>query len=577
MENMVIVGKDVFSSTDEFLKAYPPDQFLIFTEESLQRYHDDLMEKGGEDDIEKGRKDISKLVKKQIMTKRGFLKTVWVAPVSIKRAGTGRFNEAVTKYNEKKRYMSKDNARAFIERHYGKDAAEFVHEGHKVDSKIKAHKMNEKPSEKQKESGNYKKAHIHIHGMEITIENPKGSQRTGKDPNGKQWSHTMKSHYGYFKRTMGKDGDQIDSFIGEHPLSEHIFVIDQNNPKTGKFDETKVMLGYLSEKDAKEAYLENYDKGWKGLGSITSVSVAHFKEWLGDGKRQKKPFSEYRDNKDAGKSIATYRGGTITPEVRMELQGKYSGVAPISEFIDVHGQEVKIYGKEGVYSVARQSGVKSFTLINEEEYRKPESIKYEAVVESSVQDDDNRIYRAYSMTAAGKPIHVKMGIVTMNIPEKPFYITEEGVKPKHSTYSTQSEMLDAFYEKYGSVGKSVISKEREAVIIQKKKVNKEIPVLFSSLPLKLNTNFEGKEKTTSVISTEIVSNNELANSSNMVMKNVLRASEEAKLAGRPFVVDSVSGHYSEFGAEAIVNDKRSYVYVVPDNKGNVKMIKFNIK
>jgi len=105
----------------------------------------------------------------------------------------------------------------------------------------------------------------------------------------------MQSHYGYFNRTKGKDGDQIDVFIGDHPESKTVFVVDQNNPQTGEFDESKVMLGYNSIEEAQQAYLENYDKGWKGLGVITPIDIDTFKTWLGDGHRQAKPFSEYVD------------------------------------------------------------------------------------------------------------------------------------------------------------------------------------------------------------------------------------------------------------------------------------------
>ena len=71
------------------------------------------------------------------------------------------------------------------------------------------------PTEAQKKSGNYKKAHITVSGMDISVENPVGSVRRGTDEDGKAWEHEMKSHYGYFLKTEGKDGDHIDAFIKE--------------------------------------------------------------------------------------------------------------------------------------------------------------------------------------------------------------------------------------------------------------------------------------------------------------------------------------------------------------------------
>ena len=149
------------------------------------------------------------------------------------------------------------------------------------------------PTEAQKKAGNYKKGHVKVQGFDITIENPKGAIRKGVDDNGKAWSTEMKNHYGYFKNTEGKDGDHIDVFIGDNPNSKRIFVVDQINPKTKEFDESKVMLGFDTEDEAKKAYLSNYSKDWKGFKDITYVDIETFRDWLYDGAKQRKPFGEY--------------------------------------------------------------------------------------------------------------------------------------------------------------------------------------------------------------------------------------------------------------------------------------------
>ena len=149
------------------------------------------------------------------------------------------------------------------------------------------------PTEAQKKAGNYKKGHVKIQGFDITIENPKGAIRRGVDDNGKAWSTEMKNHYGYFKNTEGKDGDHIDVFIGDNPNSKKIFVVDQVNPNTKEFDESKVMLGFDTEDEAKKAYLSNYSKDWKGFKDITYVDIDTFRDWLYDGAKQRKPFGEY--------------------------------------------------------------------------------------------------------------------------------------------------------------------------------------------------------------------------------------------------------------------------------------------
>ena len=46
--------------------------------------------------------------------------------------------------------------------------------------------VNTSPTDKQKEAGNYKKGHVQIGTFNITIEQPKGSVRSGVDANGKK-------------------------------------------------------------------------------------------------------------------------------------------------------------------------------------------------------------------------------------------------------------------------------------------------------------------------------------------------------------------------------------------------------
>ena len=156
------------------------------------------------------------------------------------------------------------------------------------------------PSDAQKESGNYKKGHIKFGGYDYTIENPKGSTRSGKDANGKEWKVIMHDTYGYIRGKFGKDGDHLDMFINDKADLDNwngdVFVVDQVNPD-GSFDEHKVMYGYDSMNDAEKAYLANYSKGWKGLGNITGASKAEFDKWLDTSNRKVKPFADYANVK----------------------------------------------------------------------------------------------------------------------------------------------------------------------------------------------------------------------------------------------------------------------------------------
>ena len=160
-------------------------------------------------------------------------------------------------------------------------------------------KVDTNPTEAQKEAGNYRKGHIKVDGLDITIEQPKGSIRRGTDANGKQWESEMHNTYGYIRGTESVDGDHIDIFLSDNPTEGNVFVVDQIN-KDGSFDEHKVMYGFSDMESARQAYLSNYEEGWQGLGNITEVSKEDFKAWIDSSKRKTKPFAEYTSVKTQG-------------------------------------------------------------------------------------------------------------------------------------------------------------------------------------------------------------------------------------------------------------------------------------
>ena len=151
--------------------------------------------------------------------------------------------------------------------------------------RVVAANINHEPTEAQRRSGVYAKDHVHLHGLRISIENAKGSTRRGVGRDGKPWQTILPYHYGDIKRTEGSDGDAIDICLGPHPKSPHVFVIDQVDADTKRFDESKVMLGYGSRKQAEKAYLAGFSdsKGKDRLGHMTEMSITQFKRWLEHG------------------------------------------------------------------------------------------------------------------------------------------------------------------------------------------------------------------------------------------------------------------------------------------------------
>lgn len=172
------------------------------------------------------------------------------------------------------------------------------------------------PTEKQKEAGNYKKGHVQVGTFNITIENPKGSVRSGIDTEGNKWETTMQNTYGYIRGTEGVDGDHIDVFLSDDIdgwNGRRVFVVDQYN-EDGSFDEHKVMLGFNEADDAEAAYFANYDSDWAKNHKtvVTAVNLEDFEKWIDSSHRKTKAFAEYKsvriDSLPSGQPIV--KGGT---------------------------------------------------------------------------------------------------------------------------------------------------------------------------------------------------------------------------------------------------------------------------
>lgn len=202
------------------------------------------------------------------------------------------------------------------------------------------------PTAAQKEAGNYKKEHRRIDGYRISIENAKGSVRRGTDASGDSWEVTMQNDYGYIRGTEGVDGDHIDVFLSDTPEVGDVFVVDQVKPD-GTFDEHKVMYGFGSEAEARQAYLSNYSPGWRGLGAITRVSKEEFKKWVNSSKRKTKPFADYHTIK---KEVLANSQGSVAENKNIRTESseqsepsegsKAGGEMPVTDVTDAN-QQVK--------------------------------------------------------------------------------------------------------------------------------------------------------------------------------------------------------------------------------------------
>jgi N12 class adenine-specific DNA methylase len=199
------------------------------------------------------------------------------------------------------------------------------------------------PTDKQKEAGNYKKGHVQVGVFDITIEQPKGSVRSGVDANGNKWETTMQNTYGYIRGTEGVDGDHIDVFLSDDIdgwNGRRMFVVDQYN-EDGSFDEHKVMLGFNETDDAEAAYFANYDNDWakKHKTVVTGVNLEDFEKWIDSSHRKTKAFAEYKSVKSVDEQGSSTQVNRLS-EIKSRIE-------------ELHKEQEAAHGQSDIFEEAR--------------------------------------------------------------------------------------------------------------------------------------------------------------------------------------------------------------------------------
>jgi N12 class adenine-specific DNA methylase len=195
-----------------------------------------------------------------------------------------------------------------------------------------AQETDPEPTEAQKTAGNYRKGKAKVLGFDVSIENAKGSERRGRDPDGNEWSVTMPAHYGYIKRTEGADGDQVDVYVSDGTPDGRVddapvFVVNQVDPDTRVFDEAKVMMGFPDEATALATYDAGFSdgRGPERRGSVTQMTAAEFREWLASG-----------DQSQPTAPIESPDASEQTPlQVASDQEGDGEGVAATEPVADI--------------------------------------------------------------------------------------------------------------------------------------------------------------------------------------------------------------------------------------------------
>lgn len=176
---------------------------------------------------------------------------------------------------------------------------------------------------------------LNFQGLNIAVENKKGSTRYWATQEGEKGQTKMLVHYGYIKRTDGVDGDALDVFVGPDKESDKVFIISQQNPETGLFDEYKIILGFKTEKQAIKCYWNHYDNPAKFYINVIPMDLDHLKRWI----NQPRKLVKARITPDmvgttqfGNRAPSRYATG-INVQMKIPLKKKTTGYTPDMEIL----------------------------------------------------------------------------------------------------------------------------------------------------------------------------------------------------------------------------------------------------
>jgi len=123
-------------------------------------------------------------------------------------------------------------------------------------------------------------ARVSFAGMKVAIENHAGSMRLWKSDDGTTVGSTkMLADYGYLEGHAGRDGDELDCYVGLDEDAPEVHVIHQlAAPDYVDDDEDKVHIGFPDAAAAKANFLAHRNDGDRAYGGMTSMPVAMFRE-----------------------------------------------------------------------------------------------------------------------------------------------------------------------------------------------------------------------------------------------------------------------------------------------------------
>jgi hypothetical protein len=199
--------------------------------------------------------------------------------------------------------------------------------------------------------------HTTAAGEPISLEQHKGDIRMREHSGASK----MAADYGYLDASKpDHDGARTDVFVGPHKDSKKVFVVNQQHPRTGKFNEHKVLLGYHDRAHALRDYAHSFSdgQGHKRIQSVVEMGTHQLKDWLKKDHKTPLKMAEGGDV-DVPRPLTIRRG--VTPQtmasqiVAPEEQGPIDGRQAASPSPEGVAQGIQTVG-EGVVPLAEMTG-----------------------------------------------------------------------------------------------------------------------------------------------------------------------------------------------------------------------------
>lgn len=191
-------------------------------------------------------------------------------------------------------------------------------------------------------------------GLSIAIENQKGSVRKWYDSMKNETGSTrMHYDYGYIEGLTGADKEEVDVYVGPKEASPFIFVVHQNNPETGEYDEDKMMLGFDTAEEAKRAYLQQYNDP-NFFGWMDRLELEDFKQ-------------KYLNNDDYPSELPIQKAQVDhRTEGGEALEGERHYAIPLrqryqkGQILNIQGVEIKVVSSRGTYKTLYDYAAQEF-------------------------------------------------------------------------------------------------------------------------------------------------------------------------------------------------------------------------